>query len=491
MSNNDSITDDEKLDQLLVELSTPLSHLLDLIPSFHRELHLGLSLDDAQMLRALPTFITRLPRGDERGLYLTIDFGGTNVRFGHIVLEGDGNWLLRMEIEKISDIPCSCGDDGIGGGEWLFGYLADKVKVHVEKYGLLKHEGRSTRRSGGKENILPLGFTFSYPVKQLSMNHGVLLQWNKAINCPNVVGQDVVRLLQAALDKRGMSAIQVRALINDTVGTFVAHAYADSRTRCSVVLGTGTNACYLEPVMGIKKLSRRMSTVERLGSSLEVARRYDEEYEGMLINVEWGAFGDTKLGDEGSGDIIEEGVETSVRQGKPKYLKWTRWDEAVDGESANPGKQHFEKMVAGMYIGDICLHIYHELHPEEKLRNEKDGIRTMDSKVCSDIEAGENDLDFRFFEDMQRICRAVSDRSIRLVAAMIMAILTHIRTPSDTVVVAIDGAMYTRYYQYKERLQQAVNEIAAEVEYEVQVLLAEAADQSSVGAAAAIAATQC
>ena len=112
---------------------------------------------------------------------------------------------------------------------------------------------RAASRGGGTENVLALGFTFSYPVKQLSMNHGVLLQWNKAINCPEVVGKDVVGLLQASLDKRGLSAIRVRALINDTVGTFVAHAYADPRTRCSVVLGTGTNACYLEPVMGIEK----------------------------------------------------------------------------------------------------------------------------------------------------------------------------------------------------------------------------------------------
>ena len=150
--------------------------------------------------------------------------------------------------------PCGkCEGEGSGGGEWLFGYLAEKVRVHVEKYGLLgKHEGR--RSGGGAENTLALGFTFSYPVKQLSMNHGVLLQWNKAINCPEVVGQDVVKLLQSALDQRGLSGIRVCALINDTVGTFVAHAYADPRTRCSVVLGTGTNACYLEPLMGIRSL---------------------------------------------------------------------------------------------------------------------------------------------------------------------------------------------------------------------------------------------
>ena len=97
-----------------------------------------------QMLRALPTFITRLPRGDERGLYLTIDLGGTNVRFGHVVLVGDGDWLLQMEKEKIADIPCSsCDDGGACGGEWLFGYLADKVKAHVEKHGLLKQEERA------------------------------------------------------------------------------------------------------------------------------------------------------------------------------------------------------------------------------------------------------------------------------------------------------------------------------------------------------------
>ena len=194
---------------------------------------------------------------------------------------------------------------------------------------------------------------------------------------------------------------------------------------------------------------------------------------------------------EVSSEVIREDVEASTQLEKVKYLKWTRWDEAVDRASVNPGKQHFEKMVAGMYIGDICLQIYQELHPEAKVGNEEGNIRTIDSKVCSDIEAGENKLNFQYFEDMQRICRAISDRSIRLVATMIMAILTHIRTPSDTVVVAIDGALYTKYYQYKQRLQQAVNEIATELDYDAQVLLSEASDQSSVGAAAAIAATQC
>ena len=70
----------------------------------------------------------------------------------------------------------------------------------------------------------------------------------------------------------------------------------------------------------------------------------------------------------------------NAQQGRVKYLRWTRWDEAVDEASANPGRQHFEKMVAGMYIGDICLRIYQELHPEEVLRRwdvEEDGFKDM------------------------------------------------------------------------------------------------------------------
>ena len=51
----------------------------------------------------------------------------------------------------------------------------------------------------------------------------------------------------------------------------------------------------------------------------------------MVINTEWGGFGD------------EGGLD-----------KWvTKYDREIDQNSVNTGKQIYEKMIAGMYLGEI------------------------------------------------------------------------------------------------------------------------------------------
>ena len=35
----------------------------------------------------------------------------------------------------------------------------------------------------------------------------------------------------------------------------------------------------------------------------------------------------------------------------------TKWDEAVDSGSLNPGKQTFEKMISGMYMGELTRQV--------------------------------------------------------------------------------------------------------------------------------------
>lgn len=52
---------------------------------------------------------------------------------------------------------------------------------------------------------LPLGFTFSYPVKNLSLNSGVLLRWTKGFQASDAVGEDPVKLLSAAFERKGVS----------------------------------------------------------------------------------------------------------------------------------------------------------------------------------------------------------------------------------------------------------------------------------------------
>ena len=94
------------------------------------------------------------------------------------------------------------------------------------------------------------------------------------------------------------------ALVNDTVGTLVAGAYNDQNTRIGLILGTGSNACYVEKNENIKTLKKTDSGAMN-------------ESDEMVINMEWGAFGNN-----GCLDFIR-----------------TSYDCEIDQCSLNPGKQ--------------------------------------------------------------------------------------------------------------------------------------------------------
>ena len=59
-----------------------------------------------------------------------------------------------------------------------------------------------------KENLLqtgicyPLGFTFSFPCKQEGLASARLTAWTKGFSCSGVVNEDVVQLLQQAINER-------------------------------------------------------------------------------------------------------------------------------------------------------------------------------------------------------------------------------------------------------------------------------------------------
>ena len=106
-------------------------------------------------------------------------------------------------------------------------------------------------------------------------------------------------------------------------------AWKDNRCRIGLILGTGTNACYLEDIKNIETINKDDFPGE----------------EHMVINTEWGAFGDNEELD---------------------FIK-TKWDIAVDEFSVNPGKQTFEKMISGIrsnlvFHFLILVHIFRNVH---------------------------------------------------------------------------------------------------------------------------------
>jgi hexokinase len=152
------------------------------------------------------TYIPELPDGTEEGTFLALDLGGTNFRV--ILLELARGQILKEEFKfyHISD------EARLGCGIELFDYLADCVKDFM---GLKKIP---------IDSKMPMGFTFSFPMKQHSLHSAELVTWTKSFNCPSVVGRDVVELLQQSLRKHGMKNIEVLCILNDTTGTLVSIA---------------------------------------------------------------------------------------------------------------------------------------------------------------------------------------------------------------------------------------------------------------------------
>lgn len=70
-------------------------------------------------------------------------------------------------------------------------------------------------------NCFLLAFTFSFPCKQSSLSQATLVSWTKGFSCTGVVGNDVVLLLQQAVNRR-----KVRADQNDAFqfNTFVSES---------------------------------------------------------------------------------------------------------------------------------------------------------------------------------------------------------------------------------------------------------------------------
>lgn len=54
----------------------------------------------------------------------------------------------------------------------------------------------------------------SFPVEQTAIDAGTLLTWTKGFSAKNAIGQDVVKLLQDAFDKKHIH-VRCSALVND------------------------------------------------------------------------------------------------------------------------------------------------------------------------------------------------------------------------------------------------------------------------------------
>lgn len=258
--------------------------------------------------------------------------------------------------------------------------------------------------------------------------------------------------------------IHLISLINDTVGAMLATAYKREDVIIGGIFGTGCNSAYMEKCGHIPKLKGDLAA-DRL----------------MAINCEYGAF-DNDL----------------------KVLPITPYDATIDRESPRPGQQRFEKLSAGLYLGEILRLIIIEAHAKGSILNGQ-SLNQIQQPYCIDtsllsdlendksanLETTQKQLHDKYGikfsdEEMQfclRVAIAIAVRGSRLCACGVSAICNVKGISSGAV--AADGSVAEKHPMFKYRWSHALSEILdwSADRKEDPVIMVPAVDGSGIGAA--------
>jgi hexokinase len=304
----------------------------------------------------LVTPVTALPTGKEKGKFLSIDVGGTNLRVGFVELIGEPDGGADAERERSSTVGENVFaqikrshdknwpiEDHLkmDQAEDLFAWIGDCI-AEVVKAALDEQETSPDMRSPLGDEIL-LGITFSFPMSQTRLSEATLLPMGKGfaitsdLNLGKMLLAGYARHCEASTSSP-LPKIRVAAITNDTVATFASLAYAvkaapNSRVAMGLIVGTGTNA-----------------TVPMKPENLHPAKRSalpnPEVVSTVVINTEWTIRGTDK-------PLIDLNIKTP-------------WDLALDAASDAPGFQPFEYMTSGRYLGEIVRLVFVDVVSKEE-----------------------------------------------------------------------------------------------------------------------------
>jgi hexokinase len=375
----------------------------NVVDQFTSEMFKGLE-GGGSSLRMIPTYI----EADNQFLtdvpVVAIDAGGTNFRAALVKFNSQGK--LEMTNTVNAKMP---GLEGEISKDEFFNTVA----------GYIKDMAARTDR---------IGFCFSYPTEILPSKDGKLIHFCKEVQAPGVVGHLIGKNL---LDALGMPEKQI-VILNDTVATLLAGKSAsighDYDSFIGYILGTGTNTCYIENNVNIKK-----------NKSLDSSK-------SQIINIESGNFG-----------------------------KATRTDIDVlfDSKTTNPGSHTFEKMISGGYYGNLCL-LTLQTAAKEGVFSESaaSGILSLDELSSEDVniflaaQTGNGSLSSIFREKTDiasclEIVNCLLNRAALLVAANLVAVVLRTgkgKIPGRPILVTVEGSMYYKLHNMKAQINRYFSE---------------------------------
>jgi hexokinase len=373
-----------------------IQHIVDLFTS---EMKKGLAGTESS-LRMIPTYI----EADNQFLtgvpVVAVDAGGTNFRAALVKFNLQG----KLEISKMMNAKMPGLDGEISKAEF-FKTMAGYIKPQAEL----------------SERI---GFCFSYPTEIMPDKDGILLQFCKEVQAPEVVGELIGKSL---LETLGMAEKQI-VLLNDTVATLLAGKSAsfghEYDSFMGYILGTGTNACYIESNRNILKLK-----------NLDPGK-------SQIINIESGNFG--------------KATQTDL-------------DILFDKTTVNPGQYKFEKMIAGGYFGGLCLSAIKSAA--------KEGVFTAGAApgIMSLIELSSEDVNHFVYksksargplhnvmkettdeENCIGIIESLIDRAAKLVAANIAAVILKTnkgKSAECPILITVEGTTFYKLHNLRSSFE--------------------------------------
>ena len=163
--------------------------LKKIVNRFIEELEEGLTDPSGSNIPMNPTWVHGFPSGKEQGTYLTIDLGGTNLRVCEITLAGNHSTehAIKQHQYKMPD------EMKKGTAKELLNYIGDSLDHFIKDHGLKPPTGKDK---------FSLGYTFSYPVTQERIDHGVLQRWTKGLDISGAEGQDAAAQLREEIERR-------------------------------------------------------------------------------------------------------------------------------------------------------------------------------------------------------------------------------------------------------------------------------------------------
>lgn len=277
------------MEQFIAQLGFDFSfaHFCSEVDAFQEEMRLG--LDTGSSLKMIPSYIQLSGDVPHDRTVLAMDMGGTNMRVAKVHFDADG----KAAVLKKDKFPMP-GTKGALTKDAFFAAVAEHLRPFMDK-------------------SYPVGLCFSFPCEILPNMDGKIINFNKEVCVSDAGGAILGASINQALLQAGLPAMESVIVINDTVAALLGGKAAFPEqpfaSYIGLILGTGTNSCYVEQN---RQIVKNPYLRDRPGAS--------------LVNLESGGYA---------------------------KVHRTGCDLEFDASTDAPGTQLLEKMISGAYIGGL------------------------------------------------------------------------------------------------------------------------------------------